>query len=243
MPPDLTKTIATELLRQSNNIHSPDFEKLTDEDLFLLFNLYDLHFFAGRLTEKITATSPAPLAFRVSPRMSRAGGKTTRTGRRNFTYEIAIASRLLFLSFADITRPIRIGGLPCCSRLDALQRIMEHEIIHLHELLEFNTSSCHRPRFKKLINTTFHHTEVHHDLITPAEAAATKHQITVGSLVRFEYDRQKLIGRVNRITHRATILVETPDGRPYSDGKRYDTYYIPLTHLRLVSTKSERAPR
>ena len=39
------------------------------------------------------------------------------------------------------------------------------------------------------------------------------------------------VGVVNRITRRATILVESDAGTAYSDGKRYLKFYIPLTML------------
>jgi len=38
-------------------------------------------------------------------------------------------------------------------------------------------------------------------------------------------------GTVNRITKRATVLVEDPEGEPYSDGKRYRKYLVPLQLL------------
>ena len=39
------------------------------------------------------------------------------------------------------------------------------------------------------------------------------------------------MGHVNRITKRATVLVENQQGEHFTDGKRYETYYIPLQHL------------
>jgi len=42
------------------------------------------------------------------------------------------------------------------------------------------------------------------------------------------------VGRVNRITRRATVLVENPHGALYSAGKRYRTYYVPLPMLNKV---------
>ena len=34
-----------------------------------------------------------------------------------------------------------------------------------------------------------------------------------------------------RITRRATVLVESPEGQHYSDGKRYQKFYVPLDML------------
>lgn len=232
-----THAIHQAMLAQSQNIRDPNFEVIAGRDVAVLFNLYDKQFFNGWLAETEAASSPQPMRFRVSSRMTKAGGKTTRsrlkqTGRdQRDLYEIAVAAHLLFLSFEDIARPIRIGGLECLNRLEALQRIMEHEIIHLVELLEWGESSCSQPRFKTLIQNIFGHTEVRHDLITPAEDAAVRHQVVVGSTVRFEHEGRPLTGRVNRINQRATVLVESKEGQRYSDGKRYAKYYVPLNCL------------
>ena len=45
----------------------------------------------------------------------------------------------------------------------------------------------------------------------------------------------RLAGRVNRITKRATVLVEDIGGQPYSDGLRYKIYYVPIAHLESLS--------
>ena len=55
--------------------------------------------------------------------------------------------------------------------------------------------------------------------------------------VSFELDGRHPFGRVNRITRRATVLVEDPRGMLFDDGKRYLTFYVPLPLL----TKESRA--
>jgi len=93
--------------------------------------------------------------------MTRAGGKTIRTvvpqtsGKPEVFYGIAIASRLLFMTFGDIDRPVIVCGLTCDNRLHALQRIMEHEIIHLFELLTWDKSSCSAKRFQGIANPAY----------------------------------------------------------------------------------------
>jgi hypothetical protein len=49
--------------------------------------------------------------------------------------------------------------------------------------------------------------------------------------VRFRLDGRHYTGRVNRITKRATVLVEDRSGERYSDGKRYAKFYVPLEML------------
>ena len=60
------------------------------------------------------------------------------------------------------------------------------------------------------------------------------HGIHLGDLVSFEHEGLRRVGRVNRITRRATVLVADAAGRQFSDGKTYLTFYVPLTMLRKV---------
>jgi hypothetical protein len=176
----------------------------------------------------------------ISTRMTRAGGATKTHWRRGpgervvASYEISIAVRPLLMTFAGIQRPVYVCGLPCQDRLAALQRIMEHEVIHLVELLTCGRSSCAGRRFKALAANIFGHTKRHHELVTAQEQAAVEHGVKPGSLVEFEFDGRRLSGRVNRINRRATILVEDPRGRRYTDGKTYAKFYVPLERLRAV---------
>ena len=39
------------------------------------------------------------------------------------------------------------------------------------------------------------------------------------------------VGVVNRVNKRATVLVEDAKGMPYSNGKRYSKFYVPVQML------------
>ncbi len=207
---------------------------IDDAQLAALFRLYDDAFFDGYLHKRVGHA----LRFRVSSRMTRAGGKTTHfRGRRRFgqtrhEYEIAVAGRLLDMSFGEVGRPVMVTGRRCDDRLEALQRIMEHEIIHLAEFVCWKKSSCNQPRFKTMAMNLFGHTAVRHELVLPHEMAATKHNIRIGDLADFTSGGAELVGRVNRINRRATVLVESGRGERYRDGKTYEKYYVPLGMLR-----------
>lgn len=235
--------IRESVLRDSTHLDDGNFTVIHPDDLECLFNCYDDVFFKGWLGRAVTDQTDQPLRLRFSPRATRAGGKTivrrTRAadGATPISYEIAVANRLLFMTFGDIERPVVVTGHTCRDRLDALQCIMEHEIIHLAELLVWKTSSCKNKRFRTLAGNIFDHTGFHHDLVTPHEDASVRFGIKPGSEVAFDYEGQRLVGRVNRIHRRATVLVEAADGVPYGDGRRYHKYYIPLTQLALVSTE------
>lgn len=235
------------LLARSALLQTGNFESIGGDDLKSLLELYNTEFFGGLLTTMVREDSGGEVALRLSSRLTRAAGKTIlrRKSVKNpfggfvrSHYEIAISTLLLFQSFDGGNRSVTIGGIICRDRLEALQRIFEHELIHLAEFLAWGKSSCSAANFKNLSGQIFGHVGVHHDLITPREVAAEKHGVRTGDLVYFEIDGRKVSGRVNRITKRATVLQEDPTGRLFSDGRRYLTFYVPLALLNKAENGS-----
>jgi len=239
-----TRNIYSKVIEHSKCINEGNFTQISAEDLEFLFDQYDTAFFSGLLRKLLESEKGGTLNFTLSKRMTKAGGKTkffkkqTKIGNKLHEepiYEISIAITLLFHTFSDINRNITINGIVCNDRLEALQRIFEHEVIHLVELLVWRKSSCSAPHFKTLVKSIFAHTETTHQLVTQQERAIVKYGINIGDKVEFQYKNAKYIGIVNRITKRATVLVEHEDGRLYSDKKRYVKFYIPLSMLKKVS--------
>lgn len=228
------------MLSESPCARHPNFIRISVADLLLLYRLYDQLFFAGALQPLVMEKTGRPLALKVSGAMTSSGGRTLRIRHRdrggiNHTrYEIAISARLLFNSFKDNDRPIHVSGQLCADRLDAMMRIMEHELVHLIEMLIFGDSSCKRTRFLTIADRLFGHSHTHHRLITPRERAAAEHQLQVGDEVEFTFEGKTLRGRLNRITTRATVLVPDEGGQRYTDGKHYSRYYVPLGRLKRL---------
>ena len=52
--------------------------------------------------------------------------------------------------------------------------------------------------------------------------------------VRFRFEGVERTGIVNRISKRATVLVEDPEGQRYSNGKHYIKFYVPVQLLEAV---------
>ncbi|WP_419163842.1 SprT-like family protein [Candidatus Palauibacter sp.] len=227
-----TDEIASDLLGRSSDLREPNFTKIGPDDLAALFAAYDGRFLDG-LCGRILG--PNTLTFRLSGRMTRAGGKTTRIERRGRAprFEIAVATSILFDGFGEDDRDVTACGLPCRNRLEALQRIFEHELVHLAEWLSWDESHCGRSRFQGIARRLFLHRALTHQLITRSERAA-RDGIVVGSRVTFAFRGRPLTGRVNRITKRATVLVEDARAPRWSDGQRYARYYVPLDKLRLA---------
>jgi hypothetical protein len=215
-----------------------NFRKISRHDLERMAEAYDQLFFEGLCLPLARAHG---MSFRLSSRMSRAGGKTTRQTFRGTStrppsvqYEIALSTSLLFQSFRKPGDRTRVCGQWCHNRLAAMQRIVEHELIHLCEMLVWIHSDCAASRFQSIAHHMFGHTEHRHELITQQERAARDFNIQVGKRVAFRINNNNLIGIVNRITSRATVLVPDPKGRRYSNGVHYAKYYVPLDQLRPV---------
>ena len=217
------------VLANSRYIRAANYTVIHPEDLELLFASYDRLFFAGLCGRALDGRK---LRFRLSPRMTKAGGTTARfvTAAGETFYEITVASSMLFEGFGTMDRRITVCGLECENRLEALQRIFEHEMVHLIEQLCWQSSNCAAARFQDIARRLFLHRAHTHKLITRRERAAQS-GIRVGSNVTFLFEGRPLTGRVNRLTKRATVLVEDPEGESFSDGLRYRRYYVPIVHL------------
>jgi hypothetical protein len=243
-----TAAIHETVLRESHNLKQANFTSVGTDDLARLFELYDRAFFGGELARAVEAATGRPLGLRLSTTMTRAGGKTIFVrqmmpdGRVQSRYEIAVACRMLFMTFGRVERPVFVVGMRCADRLEALQRILEHEIIHLVESLAWGKTSCRGQRFKDLAASIFGHTGAFHTLVTPVEHAAARHGVRPGGVVEFDFDGRRLAGRISRIHRRATVLVEDADGELYTDGKKYHKYYVPLDVLRPVSAAGSDSP-
>ncbi len=234
---ELRQQVRAHMLRESPFARQPNFIRLSAADLLLLYRLYDRLFFADAIQPLVMDKSRRPLALKISQAMTSSGGRTLRVRHRaasgvtHTRYEIAISARLLFNSFKADDRPIHVSGQLCTDRLDALMRIMEHELVHLIEMLTFGDSSCKKTRFLTIADRLFGHTHASHRLITPRERAASEHKLHPGAEVEFTFQGRKLRGRLNRINTRATVLVPDPRGLRYTDGNHYARYYVPLSRL------------
>lgn len=224
------------LLRGSSYLAAPNFRAIHTDDLSRLFEFYDELFFEGRCGVA-ARQGENHLSFRLSKRMTSAGGTTSRKRQRvskrkyRTDYQITVSTTLLFDTFNAVQRPIVVAGLSCNNRLQALQRIFEHEMIHLAEMLVWSESSCRGPRFQNIASRIFDHTDVVHQLITPQEKAHVAFGLRAGDVVTFHMDGVQYRGKINRITKRATVLVQDQSGPLYNDGNRYAKFYVPLSML------------
>jgi hypothetical protein len=73
---------------------------------------------------------------------------------------------------------------------------------------------------------------------TSTELRLVELDISPGMVVRFRFDGVEHSGIVNRISKRATVLVENCEGKRYSDGKHYIKFYVLLQLLEAVECAS-----
>jgi hypothetical protein len=230
-----TRGIYQRVLRSSQHLRHGNFQAIHILDLERLWTAYDGEFFDGTLRR---AMGDTPLQLRLSRRLTSAAGKTTRRTNRTsqspprIEYEISISTTLLFQTFLDVDRPVTASGILCADRLEAMQRVFEHELVHLAEMLVWSDSLCTAPRFQSIAERLFGHREHTHQLITQRERAWTKLGLKVGDRVWFRMEDRLYEGLLNRITRRATVLVEDARGTRYTDGKCYAKFYVPLSMLR-----------
>ena len=239
--------IASRVMRESSSLRDINFTTINTRDLFELFCCYDEHFFEGRLAP-IFESKNCQLNFRLSSRMTSTGGMTTYRRRAKSRlsvrqrlverqFEIAVSSTLLFNTDFE-ARQVKVGGLVTDHRLDALQRIFEHELIHLLEMVLWEDSSCAKQRFKGIVHRLFGHVESHHQMLTPSESARAEMGIAIGDKVSFDHRGRLMTGFVNGINRRATVLVPDKNtGELFDDNRRYQRYYVPLERLKPVRRK------
>jgi len=123
-------------------------------------------------------------SFRLSKRITSAAGATKyrrlpassgETDAYRPLFELVIAIDLLFRQFKSGDRQVHVNGLECSDRLEVLQRVFEHELTHMLELMVWESSSCKKSRFHKMAQHIFGHTEFTHQLITSKERARSEH--------------------------------------------------------------------
>lgn len=230
-----------ELRRQihSPNIHGGSFGNLNDADLLAIFRLYDALFFQGYFRRQ----GENLLRFRLSRQLSRSAGLTRYA--RNFdllppekrVIEIKISLNHLD-AFDSAAREKRVGGLIARDKLDALLLVLEHELCHAAEFLEYGATCCSGSRFKTMASCIFGHKSSLHELPSRAEAGSLRYGLNAGDRVRFDWRGKRLSGVIVRIDKRAVVMAEERTGR-YVDsfGRRYGKYLVPLSLLTKIRSE------
>lgn len=226
--------IRAQVLSLSPNIKSGKITLVNTADLVLLFGLYD-HIFL----KDYFKTSPvlANISFSWSERLTKAAGKTifyrqTTALGIDKSYQIRIATDF-FWEYEKVARDIKVCGIKTQDALEALQLVFEHELCHLIEYVQTDTSSCHQKAFHTLAGNLFGHTEFTHQLPTNQEIARVHYGFLVGEKVSFDFEGKILTGLLHKVQKRAIVMVAQANGT-FLDAKgvKYAKYYVPLEILK-----------
>ena len=221
-------------------IREGNFQEIDTRDLRVLFGRYDREFFGGLLAAMLRDRGAGDVVLRLSNRMTSAGGTTTalipRPGDHpgpapRPEFEIAVSTLLLFESFRQPGREVSVGGLVCRDRLEALQRIFEHELLHLAEFLATGRSSCAREDFRILSRQDLRARGPHARPDDPPRGRRGRpgHPPGRPRPVRVRRGVPHRRGQPDHPTRDRPR--EDPAGRAFTDGKRYATFYVPVSML------------
>lgn len=228
--------IRHQILSTSRSIQIPNFVHFNDQDLWTLYEQYDRLFFENQLGKTLSEQSDRPLVLKFSGRLRSSGGVTRRNrypGRPGFGFTIEVSRNILLENFRTPCQTATVTGRLCSDRLDALMRIMEHELLHLAEYLTFDQSSCSGSRFRATAYALFGHTAHRHTMTTRRSRVLASTPFRPGHRIRFTLNDQTFQGIINRIHTRATVLVESSQGQRYTDGKKYLKFYVPIRCLQI----------
>lgn len=218
---------------ESKNVKTGNIQCMSNEDLKILFYLYDEEFFNSYFNENFKGK----LTFSLSTRMTSAAGKTIYSRKIKLlreaeeAYEIRMGIKFFF-QYYKVERDKIVSGIKTKDSLEAFQIVFEHELCHLIELHLYKESSCKKLRFKTMVNSMFAHTDVFHQLPSQREIISEKYGLLVGQKVSFVNEGKKYNGFIHKINKRATVMVRDIKGT-YRDesGNVYSKWYVEFGKL------------
>jgi len=225
--------IRNKFIIKSKNVKTGNIECMSNEDLKILFHLYDEEFFHDYFSKNFKGS----LTFSLSTRMTSAAGKTIYSRKIKLLqevdeiYEIRMGIKFFF-QYYKVERDKIVSGINTKDSLEAFQIVFEHELCHLMELQLYKESSCKKLRFKTMVNSIFAHTEVHHQLPSQKEIISENYGFKIGQKVSFVNEGKKYDGFIHKINKRATVMVKDKKGT-YRDGNgnTYSKWYVHFGQL------------
>jgi hypothetical protein len=182
-------------------------------DIKKLFSLYDQYFFNNRLSRHIN------MNFELSNKLTKSAGNIRFNTKQNSAKITFSLPRIFVVDYKNESGYL-VNGLLCKSPIDALMRVMEHELTHLIEFILYGNSNCNDARFIQLSYQLWGHTENKHHLGIDTPTQTTLYGFRKGDKVSFVYQDTIHHGVINRVGKRATVIV---------DGIK--KYYVPLQML------------
>lgn len=225
--------IRNKFIAESENVNTGNIQSMSNQDVKILFHLYDEEFFKDHFRDNFKES----ITFSLSTRMTSAAGKTIYSRKIKLlqetekTYEIRMGIKFFF-QYYKVERDKIVSGINTKDSLEAFQIVFEHELCHLMEFHLYNESSCNKRRFKTMVNNIFAHTEVHHQLPSQKEIISVDYGFKIGQKVCFHRGNKKYSGFIYKINKRATVMVKDTKGT-YKDGEgtKYSKWYVSFGQL------------
>lgn len=231
--------IARRILRLSPHMRDRSLPQIAVSDLRLLFELYDEVF----LKRQFAKGFQGKIKFSLSRRLTQSAGKTIcpKNIAQLAPEDVMIEIRMgvdFFFNYDRVNSEKRVNGILTRNALEAFQLVFEHELCHAMEFINFHTSNCRQKRFKTMSKNIFGHLDNFHQLPTQGRIIQEKMGLNPGDTVWFLYGKKRVQGLLYRISKRATVMVETKNGR-YMDkkGNRYSKFYVPVELINKVATE------
>ncbi|MBU3146311.1 SprT-like domain-containing protein [Clostridium sp. CF012] len=226
-------TIRNKFMAKSENVNTGNIQCMSDEDVKILFHMYDEEFFENYFRDNFKEG----ITFSLSTRMTSAAGKTIYSRKTKLlqetekTYEIRMGIKFFF-QYYKVERDKIVSGINTADSLEAFQIVFEHELCHLMEFHLYSESSCKKRRFKTMVNNIFAHTEVNHQLPSQKEIISLDYGFKIGQNVCFLQENKKYSGFIYKINKRATVMVKDKNGT-YKDGEgtKYSKWYVNFEQL------------
>lgn len=152
------------------------------ETLNQMFQLYDYYFFSNLISFGLKKGN-GKIDFDFSSRLTSTGGTCRRDGI--CTYNIKLSSDRLNNIKPENISAIKINGIQPKDRVDGLQLIFEHELIHAVLSIFKDDLSGHNNLFKTIVLNLFGHTKITHG-ITDRVLSASHTSGNLGSNIKKE---------------------------------------------------------
>jgi hypothetical protein len=148
-------------------------DELSQRLLEEMFRLYDWLFFDEQIS-RIASERKHTFHVEVSSKMTKTAG-ICKYKSQECTITIGISKPIYNQLFARDEKNHRMGGLLCVDKLDCVQKIFEHELVHALINIFCNDVMIRTPGkkgfiyhpqiFKDIVHAQFGHTEFRHDLL------------------------------------------------------------------------------
>ena len=207
-----------------NHNFAANFSSFTAKNLNDMFQLYDDIFFGGQIAQKLRDTN-SQLSFKVTKggKAKTAGWCQTRKGYGTSKCFITMSfpMGLYGKMFTKEEKSLHANGIFCVDRLNCLQVVFEHELMHaLMDLYGYTNKiskgrgkaiySAHGYLFKCMVKSYFGHTDIKHNLLgEDATHMIKKSDIRKGMEVSFAGRGMKYIGIVEKLNPKTVVITVT----------------------------------